>query len=529
MSDILLIQPPIRDFYLTAKRTIPYGLTSIASLLLQEGFDVEIIDGLASKKSHIIPLPVEMGYLREYYTESDISPFSLFYHYRHYGYSFEHIGLQARKSGAYLVGISSLFTPYAEEALKVAEVVKRNLPGCKIVMGGHHPTSLPLEVLKHPAVDLVLRGEGEVSMPLLARALKENTPVRTIPGICFLDEQKQPIIKPPALMDNVSAFPPPAFQLINQKYYQRNKRGTTVIMAGRGCPMKCTYCSVSRTSYLSYRTRSLESILEELEMAINRHDARFIDFEDENLSFNRRWFHELLDKIIENFGTVDLELRAMNGLLPSSLDEDLIVKMKQAGFTALNLSLCTIAKPQLERFSRPDVREAFETAVNLAAKHDLVCSGYIIVGAPGQDPADSVKDLLFLADKRVLAGVSAFYPSPGSIEFERCKNRNLLPLRLSLTRSSALPLSDTTTRKEVITLLRLGRILNFMKFLVDTKDQKQEKEKTDIGKHLLEMFFNDGKIRGIDETGKVYEQAASMELTRQFISGLKKIKIKGVH
>ena len=38
MVDILLIQPPIRDFYLTAKRTIPYGLASIASALILNGW-----------------------------------------------------------------------------------------------------------------------------------------------------------------------------------------------------------------------------------------------------------------------------------------------------------------------------------------------------------------------------------------------------------------------------------------------------------------------------------------------------------
>ena len=46
MPDILLIQPPIRDFYLTAKRTIPYGLACIAAALIKSGFSVEILDAL---------------------------------------------------------------------------------------------------------------------------------------------------------------------------------------------------------------------------------------------------------------------------------------------------------------------------------------------------------------------------------------------------------------------------------------------------------------------------------------------------
>ena len=66
MPDILLIQPPVRDFYLTAKRTIPYGLTCIASALMDSGFSVAILDGLATSKSRVCKLPDEMSYLHPY-------------------------------------------------------------------------------------------------------------------------------------------------------------------------------------------------------------------------------------------------------------------------------------------------------------------------------------------------------------------------------------------------------------------------------------------------------------------------------
>ena len=98
--------------------------------------------------------------------------------------------------------------------------------------------------------------------------------------------------------------------------------------------------------------------------------------------------------------------------------------------------------------------------------------GYIIVGAPGQDPLDSVADLLYLAGKTAIAGVSVFYPAPGSADFEKCRAQNLLPPALSLLRATALPISDTTTREDSITLLRLGRILNFFKSL-DSSEREE--------------------------------------------------------
>ena len=67
MVDICLIQPPIRDFYLTAKRTIPYGLACIAAGLEDSGFSVTIIDAMTKAKSKILPWPDEMAFLDDYY------------------------------------------------------------------------------------------------------------------------------------------------------------------------------------------------------------------------------------------------------------------------------------------------------------------------------------------------------------------------------------------------------------------------------------------------------------------------------
>ena len=102
---ILLIQPPVRDFYFTAKRSIPYGLISIASALRKDGFDVELLDSLATKKSKIIVYPDEMTYLNRYYGKEDRSPFALFHHYRYFGYSWEHLERQIKASCADVVGI----------------------------------------------------------------------------------------------------------------------------------------------------------------------------------------------------------------------------------------------------------------------------------------------------------------------------------------------------------------------------------------------------------------------------------------
>ena len=538
MVDILLIQPPIRDFYLTAKRTIPYGLAAIAAGLIEAGFSVNILDALATSKSRVLPLPPQMSYLQPYYGRPDRSPFALFHDYRHFGCSFEAIGQQVREAQPFIVGISSLFTAYADEALQTAQIVKANQPDCKIILGGHHPTALPERVMQSSAVDFVMRGEGELSMVLLAKALQNGSDYREIPGLVYRKSDDSLSVSQPAAMVDAMNYPLPAIALLDRRYYRRGKKAGTVIVASRGCPLNCTYCSIGASTPLGHRRRSVASVMREIERAVKHYAVGFIDFEDENLSLDREWFLALLNAIQTQLDGHRPELRAMNGLLPSTLDEQVISAMKKAGFKVLNLSLGTTAKEQLKRFRRPDVGRAFEQALELAEFYDLQAVGYIIVGAPFQKATDSLADLIYLAQQRVLIGTSIFYPAPGSADYALCAAMGLLPESFSCMRSSALPLSHVTTRKESVTLLRLSRIINFIKSLVDsnlplpdpapaTECLAHLNNRQEAGIKLLQFFLHDGRIRGLRPDGEVFEHEVSLELSRKFLGKLKLIQIRG--
>jgi radical SAM superfamily enzyme YgiQ (UPF0313 family) len=537
MPDILLIQPPIRDFYLTAKRTIPYGLSAIAAALIKEGFSVDILDGLATSRARIIATPVEMYHLQKYYGKPDLSPFGLFHHYKHFGYDYDHLGAVAKHSNAHMIGISSLFTAYADEAIRLAECIKTYCHDSHIVLGGHHPTVLPESVMNSSSVDFVIRGDGEVSLPLLAKALTNGSKMKGIPGIVFRKNDGSLHINAPACLTNPDEMPLPAVHLLKHQYYRRNRKGAMVIAATRGCPMACSYCCLRKSPY---RKRSVQSVMDEIQAARKLFDVGFIDFEDENLSLDRRWFLQLLTELHKRFNGCEMELRAMNGLYPPSLDEEIVYAMQRAGFKTLNLSLCSTSPSQLERFNRNDATTAFNAALSWAEKWGLDAVGYIIAGGPFQSAEESISDLLFLAQKRVLVGLSIFYPAPGSPDYKLCKTFDLLPDTFSLLRASALPLSHTTSRTESITLLRLARILNFIKLLID-RGQKipppvpmdetvniKNKDRTKAGKLLLQWFLYDGQIRGLGAGGEVITHKIAPELADQFIKGLNQIRIRGV-
>ncbi len=543
-SKVILIQPPIKDFYLTKKRTIPYGLASIAASVQNAGFSVEIIDALATNKSKTITYPEEFSSLKKFYGQKDTTLFSLFHEFRHFGYSHEHIATQIREKQPFVVGISSLFTAYFQEALETAKIIKKFYPACKIVLGGHHPTQFPEKTLECPSIDFILRGDGEKSMAKLCKALKynsdreQNIDLEQIPGIAF-KKNNSIFISKPSWINDLNDIPLPFFNLINHNFYQRKNKTSTTVVSSRGCPMQCSYCSVSSlASYAPFRQRSIENVIHEIKDQIKNQNIGFIDFEDENLCLNKQWFLSLFSKIKQLFARKDIELRAMNGLYPPAIDEEIIVMMKESGFKTLNLSLGSTSKQQLEKFKRKDVRPSFEKAVELAQKHNLECVSYIIAAAPGQGAQDSLKDLLYLAQKRTLIGLSIYYPAPGSVDYKLYKDKNIFPKYFSLMRSSALPLDDKTSRIEAVTLLRLSRILNFMKHLKDTcksipksepfAGQKiKSSDRQAVSKKLLQYFLDDGIIRGVDPDGRIYSHLIDPDLTCQFIKKIKTITISG--
>ena len=109
---VLLVQPPVRDFYDTDVRLQPIGLAYLKSAVRNflPGIEIRIKDFHGSDKRTTVPIPKELGYLRDYYSVSDKSPFSTFHQYYHFGDSFDEIERVIADLKPDVVGISSLFT-----------------------------------------------------------------------------------------------------------------------------------------------------------------------------------------------------------------------------------------------------------------------------------------------------------------------------------------------------------------------------------------------------------------------------------
>ncbi|WAC06509.1 MAG: radical SAM protein [Thermodesulfobacteriota bacterium] len=507
---VLLIQPPIQDFYGTAIRTQPIGLAYLAASLQAHGHEVEIFDCRAGKKK-MIPIPAELSYLLNFYPFNDQSPFKLYSGYYHFGRGWEEIREKIKDSRADVFGISASFSPYLREALEVARIIKEWDQRKIVVMGGAHVNGDPEGMLKNPFVDYLVLGEGEVRFSKLLDQIEKKgiKKIGDYDGIGFRINGELRINPVKTFIGELDLLPYPARQLLDPDCYRIKRKRSTMIITSRGCPHGCAYCSAHLVMGTAFRKRSPENIIQEMRECREKFDIQTFDIEDDNFTFDIKRAKQLLGLIIETFGEETLELSAMNGVSFAALDGELLGLMKRAGFKTINLSFVSADTLTRERMKRPSGLIDFDSIVSEAGKTGLQVIGYAILGMPGQTLYEMVETIIHLMGQRVLIGPSIYYPTPGTPLFEVCKKEGLLPPHPLQWRSSAFPLETKDfTRLDLVTLFRLTRVINFIK-------GKMAEKEIDDGMTMKEVgqFLEDRKKLKL-VSGDNYNQPSWMDLLR---------------
>ena len=494
---ILLIQPPVQDFYQTSIRTQPIGLAYLAASLKRNGHEVEILDCQTGKKKSI-PIPSELSYLKDFYPLNDRSPFKLYTGYYHFGMGWKEIGQKIKDSKADVFGISSSFTPYHREALEIAQIIKEWDRKKIVVMGGAHVSGNPEGVLQSPAVDYALMGEGEKRFPLLLEQIEKQGrgSIKDIDGIGYQKDGEIQINPLQSFIQDLDSLPPPARELLDPDRYRIRKKRSTMIITSRGCPHGCAYCSTHLVMGTSFRTRTPEAILKEMEECRKGYGIQTFDIEDDNFTFDQERAKKLMSLIIKNFGEDRLELSAMNGVSFASLDEELLKLMKRAGFRTINLSFVSTSPLTKEKMGRPKPTTEFDKILKKTEQIGLRVIAYAIFGMPGQTIEEMLDTLIYLMRMKVLIGPSIYYPTPGTPLFERCKKEGILPSHLSQWRSSAFPLETKEfNRLDLLTLFRLARAVNFIKSKMDEKELEEGITWRELGRVLKERRKFKDKVK----------------------------------
>ena len=497
---VLLIQPPVQDFYDTDVRLQPIGLCYLKAAVRKHLSDVDVIikDYHGGCGRRTVAVPKELRYLTDYYPVADKSPFSTFHQYYHFGKPFDQIEAEIAEIRPDVVGISSLFTPYYREVLQVAAHVKKRL-NVPVIVGGSHASAAPESLLSSSNVDYVIRGEGEKPFVEFLKYLKGKQRIERVPNLAY--KSRGEIILNP-ISDNfpIEELSIPDFSDLSPTSYALAGKPMTFMITSRSCPHKCSFCSVHTTFGIDYRRRSLENVLEEIELRYSQ-GYRVVDFEDDNLTYYKNTFKELCRRLISRFPNREMEFVAMNGISYLSLDEELLELMFQAGFSHLNLALVSSDKTVRETTKRPHTLESYLKVVHKAHRLGFEIVSYQILGLPNESMDSMIQTLAFNARLPVLLGASPFYRTPVS---PIARGLDLTEEDYVKARLTAMAVeTDKFRREDIYTLFIATRIINFLKGL-------RLSASTDVNT-LLDCSWSDDRprigfelLRLLRETNRLY-------------------------
>jgi len=304
---IALINPPAADVHLFGQKAnfeSPLGLAMLAAYVRQHGHEPTIIDAAAEELSE------------------------------------EQVVARVAALGSAIVGITAN-TVMMPPATKTATLLQAKLPEVLVVLGGKHVSVIPEDVHEgnHVPFDISVLNEGEETFFEIVQELErhgskaaflgDGATLERIRGIAFTRDAK--LFRTPArpFITDLDSLPFPARDLLPIHLYKpaghRHKRLPTFSMVAiRGCPYPCTFCSEARTTV---RFSSPARVVAEIEHLIKDFGAKEISFWDDTMTLNKKWMYELCDLMAEK--KLDVVWSCFAAI--NTINVELLAKMKAAG------------------------------------------------------------------------------------------------------------------------------------------------------------------------------------------------------
>lgn len=181
----------------------------------------------------------------------------------------EEQGLEScRKFQPDIVGLQCNFTTERNRTIRLARKLKSELPDVRIVIGGHDASRDP-QWFAQEGIDIVAMGDGEEVMPPLVDALQRGSDLAKVDGIYFPKGNGEWIRTLEAnARPNLDQYPLPARHLIKHyadHYYINFRKPLALMETARGCPFKCNFCSVWKFHESTFREKSPERVVQELQ------------------------------------------------------------------------------------------------------------------------------------------------------------------------------------------------------------------------------------------------------------------------
>ncbi|MBF0384753.1 MAG: B12-binding domain-containing radical SAM protein [Candidatus Omnitrophica bacterium] len=313
--------------------------------------------------------------------------------------------------------------PFAKETAKNIKVAN---PKVFSLVGGWHPTFHPEILEKEDCFDALCLGEGEGVFRELLKYFSNKDKIRSINSLHVKVDGKIYCNPIGSLVENLDDLPLPLRSIYYDKFEILRDVPTKIFNAGRGCPFPCTYCfnEKMKETYSNkgkyVRFRSAENIVREINSVKERYPIKYVQFIDDTFNSDRKWLMSFLDLYKEKVGLPFLAACRVN-----RLDEELIVKMKEAGVDKINIAV----EHGNEKIRREMLRRDMTNAEileggRLLRKYKIRFHISNIVGFPGETMEQALETLKLNQQLRPeFAAMHVFQPYPGTQIYQYFKDK----------------------------------------------------------------------------------------------------------
>ncbi|MBU7017092.1 MAG: cobalamin B12-binding domain-containing protein [Theionarchaea archaeon] len=321
----------------------------------------------------------------------------------------EKIGKNVSGEDPELIGISCLHTANMKVIPDIARSI-RNYTDAPIMVGGTHPTIMYEDVLKKcPEIDFVVRGEAELTVVELGKALENDEPLSRVKGIAYRDNGNIVATEKRPYIADIDTIPFPARHLIPMEKFKPSSRGNMI--TSRGCPLSCIHCCVPQVYGSAFRARTPENIVKEIKELITDYDINYIKFVDDTSGVDRNRVADFCDLIMKENLDISWGAKASAG----KLDEPLLKKMKEAGCQELFFTILSSHQKSLDMIGNKAKIDVIERAIKLTQKAGIKVTAIVFIGVPFETKQEVLETIKFAeALNLTRIGLQLFGPVPGS-------------------------------------------------------------------------------------------------------------------
>jgi radical SAM superfamily enzyme YgiQ (UPF0313 family) len=384
------------------------GFAYIAAYIARHGYKTEIVDAIGEGLSRFYPLPEFPGYQCQ-------------------GLTFDEV-IARIPANAEVIGFSAMFSGEWPVLRSLIREVRQQFPKALLVAGGEHVTALTEYSLRDcPALDVCVRGEGEHTFYEVLETYRNSGDYGVISGVALLDAAGRYVeVGGTPRIRAIDSIPWPAwpkgymerFWEAGKSYGVQSERDMP-IMASRGCPYQCTFCSNPDMWTTRYILRDIDDLIAEIKTYVRENKATALQFYDLTAITKKGWTVEFCKRLIAE--GLDIKWSLPSGTRSEALDSETLGFLKRTGCNYLVYAPESGSPETLRKIKKRIDLDKLTQSVIEAKRNGIVVRTNLIIGFPYEtrkNVFETIRYGLYLAFRGAdEVSINIFSPYPGTAIF----------------------------------------------------------------------------------------------------------------